>query len=159
VGASTRRRGAKKTGGQASQALGRARGGFSTTLHAGCLDEKLSVARELTSGARHDAPVFEVIFAQGPALPQLEYAVMDKGSDSDQIRQHLQAQEVTPVIPPRQNRNQAIRYATEPYRLRGKVERFFNKMKHFPRVATRYEQLRQTFLAIIYVVALWVMSK
>jgi transposase len=139
--------------------LGRSRGGFSTKLHAGCLDEKTSVALELTSGARHDAPVFEVVFAQCPALPQLEYAVMDKGYDSEQIRRHLQAQEVIPVIPPRQNHKQAILYNTEQYQLREKVERFFNKLKHFRRVATRYEKLRQTFLAFIHIVALWVMIK
>jgi transposase len=84
---------------------------------------------------------------------------MDKGYDSDPIRQHLRAQEVIPVIPPRQNRKQPILYDTEQYQLREKVERFFNKMKHFRRVATRYEKLRQTFLAFIHVVALWVMTK
>jgi transposase len=132
---------------------------LSTTLHAGCLDDKTSVALELTSGARHDAPVFAVVFAPCPALPPLEYAVMDQGYDRDQLRQPLQAQEVIPVIPPRQNRQQALLYDTEPYQLREKVARFFNKIKHFRRVATRDEKLRQTFLAFMHMVALWVMIK
>ena len=84
---------------------------------------------------------------------------MDTGDDSTQIRQHLQAQEVTPVIPPRQHRQQAIRYDTEPYRLRETVARFFNKVQHVRRVATRYEKLRQTFLAFIHAVTLWIMIK
>ena len=84
---------------------------------------------------------------------------MDKGYASDQTCQHLQAQEGTPVIPPRQNRTQAVPYDTEPYQVRERVERFFNNMKHVRRVAPRYETLRQTFLAFMPVVALWVMIK
>jgi transposase len=90
-------------------------------------------------------------------MPQLAYGIMDKGYDSDPIRQHLQAHEVTPVIPPRHNRKEPILYDTEQYKLREKVERFFNKLKHFRRIATRYEKLLQTFLALIHLVASWVM--
>jgi transposase len=139
--------------------LGRSRGGFSTKIHAGCIDEKTSVALELTSGARHDAPVFDAVLEHCPAMPQLEYVVMDKGYDSDHIRQHLQDRELTPVIPPKRNRKAPIIYEAEQYQLREKVERFFNQLKQFRRIATRYEKLRQTFLAFIYIVALWVMIK
>jgi IS5 family transposase len=62
-------------------------------------------------------------------MPRLECVVMDKGYDSDHIRQHLQAREVTPVIPPRQNRKKPMSYDAELYKLREPVERFFNKMK------------------------------
>src|SRR5262249_55416489 len=40
----------KKTGGHAAQALGRARGGFSTKIHAGCRAERTGVAVVLTAG-------------------------------------------------------------------------------------------------------------
>jgi transposase len=90
-------------------------------------------------------------------MPQLAYGVMDKGYDSDQIRQHLQAQELMPVIPPRKNRKEPMRYDPEQYKLREKVERFFNRLKHFRRIATRYEKLCQTFLALIHLVASWLM--
>ena len=84
---------------------------------------------------------------------------MDKGYDSDQIRQRLREQEVTPIIPPKRNRKKPIIYDPEQYQLREKVERFFNKMKQFRRIATRYEKLRQTFLAFIHLVALWIMVR
>jgi len=48
-------------------------------------------------------------------------------------------------------------YDTEQYKSREKVERFFNKLKYFRRIATRYEKWRQTFLALIHLVASWVM--
>jgi hypothetical protein len=107
-----------------AQALGRSRGGFSTKIHTACLDEKTSAAVELTSGARHDAPVFEAVFAQLPAMPQLTYAVMDKGYDSDQIRHYLQSREVLPVIPPTRNCKKPIVCVTEQYQLREHMERF-----------------------------------
>jgi len=39
------------------------------------------------------------------------------------------------------------------------VERFFNNLKQFRRIATRYEQLSQTFLALIHLVAAWIIIK
>ena len=84
---------------------------------------------------------------------------MDKGYDSDQIRYNLQAREVLPVIPPKRNRKKPIAYDTDQYQLREKVERFFNKLKQFRRIATRYEKLRQTFLAFIHLVASWLMIR
>jgi len=97
-----------------AQALGRSRGGFSIKLHAACLDEQPCVSCTLTSGARHDAPVFERVFEQCPTLPQLTSVVMDKGYDSDHIRQYLQVRDLIPVIPPRQNRKQPMLYDAEP---------------------------------------------
>ena len=84
--------------------MGRSRGGFATKRHAGCLDDQTRVALELTSGARQDAPVCEAVLAQGPALPQRAYVGMDKGDESEQMRQRLREPEVTPVIPPKRNR-------------------------------------------------------
>ena len=43
--------------------------------------------------------------------------------------------------------------------LREKVERFFNNLKQFRRIATRYEKLSQTFLALIHLVAAWLIIK
>jgi transposase len=45
------------------------------------------------------------------------------------------------------------------YKFREKVERFFNNLKQFRRIATRYEKLSQTFLALIHLVAMWIIIK
>ena len=142
-----------------AQALGLTRGGFSIKLHAACLDEQTCISCTLTSGARHDAPAFERVFDQCPTLPQLTSVDLDKGYDSDHIRQDLQMRDLILVIPPRQNRKQPILYDTEQYHIREQVERFFNKRKQFRRVATRYEKLGQTCLAFIHVVALWIILR
>jgi len=84
---------------------------------------------------------------------------MDKGYDSNGIRAQLLAEDIVPVIPPKSNRTEPLAYDTELYKLREKVERFFNNLKQFRRIATRYEKLSQTFLAFIHLVAAWILIK
>jgi transposase len=75
------------------------------------------------------------------------------------IREQLIAHDVVPVIPPQSNRTASISYDQDLYKLREKVERFFNHLKQFRRIATRYEKLSQTFLALIHLVAAWIIIK
>lgn len=117
------------------------------------------MARELTSGARHDAPVCDAVLDQCPAMPPLASVVMDTGDDREHMRQPLQDRELTPVIPPTRHRQAPIIYDAEPYQVREQVERFFNQLTQFRRMATRDETRRQTCLAFIDMVALWVMIK
>jgi transposase len=107
----------------------------------------------LTAGTCHDAPVFETVFEQVPVEHTLEHGVMDKGYDSDTIREKLEAQHIHPVIPTRKNRKGQREYNQDIYKLRNKVERLINRIKQFRRIATRYEKLATTFLAFIHMVA------
>ena len=43
----------------------------------------------LTAGHCHESPVFETVLAQVPPEPPLTHAIMDKGYDSDRIREQL----------------------------------------------------------------------
>jgi transposase len=99
------------------------------------------------------------VFAQGPPAPPLTQAIMDKGYDSNRLRAQLLAEAIVPVIPPKSNRTEPLDYDTELYKFREKVERFFNNLKQFRRIATRYEKLSQTFLAFIHLVAAWILIK
>ena len=132
---------------------------MSTKIHAGCRDERTGVAVVLTAGHCHESPVFEPVFAQVPPEPTLTHAIMDKGYDSDGIREHLLAQDIVPVIPPKSNRRTPRDYDKALYKLREKMERFFNNLKQFRRIATRYEKLSKTFLALIHLVAVWIIIK
>jgi transposase len=100
-----------------------------------------------------------MVLAQVPPEPPLTHAIMDKGYDSNPIRAQLLAHDIVPVIPPKSNRTTALDYDHDLYKLREKVERFFNKLKQFRRIATRYEKLSQTFLALIHLVAAWLIIK
>ena len=50
-------------------------------------------------------------------------------------------------------RKKRFRWTKAIYRERNHVERFFNKLKQFRRIATRYDKLGATFLAFIQLAA------
>ena len=86
----------------------------------------------------------------------LKNSIMDKGYDSDNIRQQLIDAEMVPVIPSKKNRVNPISYNSELYKERNRVERFINRIKQFRRIATRYEKLAETFMAFLYIVASYI---
>jgi transposase len=86
-------------------------------------------------------------------------AAMDKAYDSNAIRAKLDAKGINPVIPPKANRLEIIVYDKEQYQQRNKVERLFNKLKQFRRVATRYEKLKATFLAFVILALIVIMLR
>ncbi|QLB66368.1 transposase [Paraburkholderia caribensis] len=72
--------------------------------------------------------------------------IADKGYDSDAFVQAIRATHAKVVIPPRSNRKTKRRYDRGLYRTRNLVERFFNRIKHFRRVSTRYDKLADSYL-------------
>ena len=57
------------------------------------------------------------------------------------------------VIPSTRSRKTAIPHDTVIYKLRNRIERCFNKLKHFRRFATRYDRLPSHYLAFIHLAA------
>ncbi len=143
-------------GGQCQQALGRSRGGFSTKIHVGCINEKAAISITLTPGQASDAKEFDTVFLKLPEGFSPERGMMDKAYDSDAIRQTLRESEIVPVIPPRKNRTTSITYDEEHYKQRNRVERFIGRIKQFRRIATRYEKLGEMFLAFIHIVSAYI---
>ncbi len=98
--------------------------------------------------------------SQAPALLSgfsPEMVIADKGYDADPLVEDIQARGVQAVIPPRSNRKVLRDYDRHWYKDRNLVERFFNRIKQFRRIATRYEKLDRNFLAMITLVCsyLW----
>ena len=125
--------GAPKNGGQACQALGRSRGGFSTKIHVSVDGLGNPLRFILTGGQRHDITQAEELIA-GYAGEQV---LADKGYDSQEFREHILALGMTPVIPPRSNRKEPAGYDRHLYRERHLVECFINKIKHYRRIFSR----------------------
>jgi|GEM_PF-2005589 hypothetical protein len=73
----------------------------------------------------------------------------DKGYDSDDVRENLLLNGILPVIPPRSNRSQPISCDYRRYRNRNRIERMFNRLKQFRRIATRYDMTAKSFLAFL----------
>jgi transposase len=73
----------------------------------------------------------------------------DRGYDADWIRALAICQGAWANIPPKGNRKDPICFSRFLYRERNLVERFFNKIKHCRRVATRYDKLAANYLAFV----------
>lgn len=84
----------------------------------------------------------------------------DKGYDSDDVRASLLLKGILPVIPPKANRKEAIACDNRAYKDRNRVERRFNKLKQFRRIATRYDKTAVSFLGFLVLAAakLWMPS-
>ena len=87
----------------------------------------------------------------------LQYVVADKGYDSDSLRQQIRRQGGKPVIPARTGIRRR-RYDRTRYRLRNVIERFFNRVKHYRRVATRYEKTDRNYLGFVCLASLMATS-
>jgi len=81
------------------------------------------------------------------------HVVADRGYDSDAFVETIERSGATAVIPPRRNRRNMRPYDKGMYKARNLVERFFQKIKNFRRIATRYERLSRNYMAMLQLVA------
>ena len=82
-------------------------------------------------------------------LPPDSLVLADKAYDAEWIRAMIEAQDAVPIIPNRSTAKTPYAFSPDLYRLRNRVERFFNKLKQFRRIATRYEKLAANYLTMI----------
>ena len=84
---------------------------------------------------------------------QADFVLADKGYDSNEFIETIQASGAVAVIPPRKNRIESRDYDKIIYKERNFVERLFQKLKHYRRIATRYERLARNYMAMLSLVA------
>jgi transposase len=103
----------------------------------------------LTPGQAHDLTCAEALLAQAHPGALLG----DTAYDADAFIDSLAERDITPVIPshPRRSKSRPCDFAL--YCERNLVERFFNKLKHFRAIATRYDKLARNFLAGVQLVS------
>jgi transposase len=103
----------------------------------------------LTGGEHHDMTQAATLL-QGLSP---EYVLGDKGYDSDPLRAQIRCQGAKPVIPARKGIRWR-RYDRIKYKLRNVIERFFNRIKHYRRVATRYEKTDPNYFGLLCLASL-----
>jgi transposase len=77
----------------------------------------------------------------------------DKAYDTDAIRSDLRRRRIKAVIPPKSNRKRQLRYDKALYRERNWIERVIGHLKVNRAIATRYDQLAETFLGMLNLAA------
>ncbi len=100
-----------------------------------------------TAGQVHESTKAEALITGLLA----ENLIGDKAFDSDRFRAHLADRGTTAVIPSNASRTHAIPYDRHLYKERHLVELFINKIKHFRRIATRYDKTIASYASFVAV--------
>ena len=103
----------------------------------------------LAPGQDHDLTCAEPLLENADA----DALIGDKAFDADPLLNTLEQRGITPVIPPKANRKVKRDCDFTLYRERNLVERFFNKIKQYRAIATRYDKLARNFLAAVQLVS------
>jgi transposase len=130
--------------------MGRSRGGLTTKIHAVVDANGLPVALKLTEGQAHDgrsaADMLDSL-AAGQTL------IADRAYDSDALRRTLAERGAWANVKPMKRRINVPSFSPYLYRFRNLIERFFNKLKHFRAIATRFEKHDANYLALVKLAA------
>lgn len=129
------------------ECLGTSRGGTTTKIHA--LTDGLGrcIKFTLTPGQVHDSTQLESLL-EGE---RCENVLADKAYDSNSIRTYIESMGSIPVIPGKKNRIEKIQYDKHIYKERHLVENFFQFIKRFRRIGTRYEKHAQNFAGMLII--------
>jgi transposase len=102
----------------------------------------------LLPGQRHDSIGAE------PLITGIDFdaLIADKAFDSNALRATLNERGAIAVIPAKADRKASIPHDTEMYKWRHLIENFFQRLKEFRRIATRYDKTDTSFAAAIYLV-------
>ena len=126
--------------------MGHSRGGLTTKIHALVDAEGRPIRLKLTPGQAGDAPV-GTEFVDG--LDHGATLIADRAYDTNRIRDGAAARGVWANIPPRVIRRDTFSFSPWVYRQRNLVERFFNRIKQFRGLATRYDRRPDNDLAAL----------
>ena len=103
----------------------------------------------LTGGQVHD------IIAAPDLIDGVEGGgvIADRAYDSNDFRKLIADADMIAVIPSIRSRKVPIPHDAVLYKTRNRIERCFNKLKHFRRFATRFDRRAIHFLAFIHLAA------
>lgn len=155
-------RGSRQKGGPgepADHALGRSRGGFGTKLHLVSCGHGTPLGAALSAGQENEASHIEAAL-DAVALPYAwtepwlipRRVAGDKAYTGERIRGMLEVLGVEPVIAHLSNEPEKpweVPFDRRAYRKRNIIERVVGYLKECRRVATRFEKLALSYLAMV----------
>jgi len=126
--------------------MGRSRGGLTTKIHAVVDANGNPFHLKLTEGQAHDGRSADDML---DSVGKGQTLLADRAYDSDALRETLAERGAKANIKPMPNRLNIPKFNKRLYRKRNLVERFFNKLKHFRAVATRFEKHDANYMALV----------
>ena len=137
--------------------MGRSRGGLTSKIHAIVDAQGRPINLCLTGDQAADCSQAEGLIERIKAGGTL---LADKAYDTDAIQKTTAERKIWANIPPKSNRKDVLAFSPWVYRQRNLVERFFNRIKHYRGIATRYDKNPDNFLAAVKLIAvrIWCIS-
>ena len=87
-------------------------------------------------------------------LTKIKMFLADKAYDAlERVLNLLEKAGIEAVIPPKANRKEQREYDQEAYKWRHLIENFFQKIKQYRAIATRYDKTKSAFLGGIHLAA------
>ena len=126
--------------------MGRSRGGLTTKIHALVDACGLPIHLKLTEGQAHDGRSADDMF---DSIVEGNILLADRAYDSNKLRDAMEERGAWANVRAMPNRLDPPAFCKWLYRQRNLVERFFNKLKHFRAVATRYDKRDDNYLASV----------
>jgi transposase len=135
--------------------MARSRGGLTTKIHVLVDGNGNPIVLKLSEGQAHDGRSAADMLDR---LGDGQILLADRAYDSDAVRATLSKRGAWANIKPMPHRVNVPAFSPWLYRYRNLVERFFNKLKHFRAVATRFEKHDANFLALVKLAAtrIWI---
>lgn len=131
--------------------MGRSKGGLTSKLHVVTNEHGTLVALKLTGGQANDGRAAADMMG---SLGQGDVLLADRAYDSDALRAQVMDRLAFPCIRPMPQRRADMPFDWSLYAKRNVVERFFNKLKHFRAIATRYDKRDDNFIASVKLAAI-----
>ena len=129
---------------------------MTTKIHAVCDALGNPIRFHLTPGQAHDLQGADAMLPG--ILEHTQAFLADKAYDANErMLDLLKKAKVQAVIPPKTNRTDQREYDKEMYKWRHLVENFFQKLKQYRAIATRYDKRASSFLGGIHLasIAIW----
>lgn len=126
---------------------GKTKGGINTKLHAAVDSNGMPINFIITAGTTADCTqATSLLDGLSP-----EYVLADRGYDTDEIVQYVENNSAVVVIPPKKNRKEQRQYDKYLYKLRHQVENYFQKVKNWRSLATRYVKTTLSFASYFHI--------
>lgn len=133
------------------------RGGRTTKIHAVVDGLGNPIRFLLTGGQVHDSRVacqlLKIIDISQSNI------IADKAYGTAEIRDYITSESGAYTIPPRENAKNKWACDYHTYCERHLIENFFNQLKNYRRIATRYDKIAHVFLAAVYVASICILLK
>jgi len=140
--------------GKVFNAIGKTQGGWTTKIHTVVDAEGHPIRIKVAAGQINDNLFAKALLCGKRA----KHVIADKAYDTDDIRYHLMKRKEKATIPNLGRRKYEIQYSKKIYKKRNLVEQFFQRIKTFRRIATRYEKSIKMYKGMVWIacILIWV---